>query len=187
MKHTALLLWELALLPHAVQADQTPVLIVRRGAIFMHRLVALTILLILANGCTISRSRPPAPNGSDYVVSKAAGFLFLPEGGAVYGTAFALTRLMERPVYVVALFENPVKGAPPLRAEATIEPGNLEFLIKSPPLTVLTNHRLYTVNLSLYSDNLHTQLIGVHQQQVLFSIPPDMEMRVEKEYGVRVQ
>jgi hypothetical protein len=74
-----------------------------------------------------------------------------------------------------------------LRAEATIEPGNLEFLIKSPPLTILTNHRLYTVSLSLYSDNSHTQLLGVHEQQVLFSIPPDMEMRVEKEYGVRVQ
>jgi hypothetical protein len=147
----------------------------------------LTILLVLANGCTISPSRPPEPNRSEYVISKAAGILFVPEGGAVYGMAFALTRLMERPVYVVALFENPENGAPPLRAETTIEPGNLEFLIKSPPLTVLTNHRLYTVSLSLYSDSLHTQLLGVHQQQVLFSIPPDLEIRVEKEYGVRVQ
>lgn len=74
-----------------------------------------------------------------------------------------------------------------MRAEAIIEPGNSEFLIKSPPLTILTNHRLYTVNLALYWDNFHTQLLGVHQQQVLFSIPPDMEMRVEKEYGVRVK
>jgi hypothetical protein len=149
--------------------------------------VVLTIFLALANGCTISPSRPPEPNRSEYVISKAAGILFVPEGGAVYGTAFALTRLMERPVYVVALFENPENGASPLRAETTIEPGNLEFLIKSPPLTILTNHRLYTVNLSLYSDSPLTQLLGVHQQQVLFSIPPDMKIRVEKEYGVRVQ
>jgi hypothetical protein len=162
--------------------------IVRRGAVIMYRqVVVLTIILALANGCTISPSRPPEPNRSEYVISKAAGILFVPEGGAVYGTAFALTRLMERPVYVVALFENPENGASPLRAETTIEPGNLEFLIKSPPLTILTNHRLYTVNLSLYSDSPHTQLLGVHQQQVLFSIPPDMEIRVEKEYGVRVQ
>ena len=148
--------------------------------------VVLTIFLALANGCTISPSRPPEPNRSEYVISKAAGILFVPEGGAVYGTAFALTRLMERPVYVVALFENPENGASPLRAETTIEPGNLEFLIKSPPLTILTNHRLYTVNLSLYSDIPHTQLLGAHQQQVLFSVPPELELRIEREYGVRV-
>jgi hypothetical protein len=152
----------------------------------MYRLVVLTIWLVLVNGCTTSLPREPEPNHSEYVISKAAGFLFVPAGGAVYGTVFALTRIMERPVYVVALFDNPEKGAPRLRAEAIIEPGNLEFLIKSPPLTVLTNHRLYTVNLSLYSDSSHMQLLGVHQQ-VLFSIPPDIEMRVEKEYGVKVQ
>ena len=155
----------------------------------MHRRVAVLAIffLALANGCAMHPPREPEPNRSEYVISKTAGFLFVPGGGVVYGTVFALTRSMEGPVYVVALFENPEKGAPRLRADATIVPGDLEFLIKSPPLTMLTNHRLYTVNLSLYSDNSHTQLLGVHQQQVLFSIPADLEMRVEKQYGVRVE
>jgi hypothetical protein len=84
------------------------------------------------------------------------------------------------------LFENPEKDAPPLRANVTVEPGSLEFQIRSPRLTVLTNNRLYTVNLSLYSDGAHTQLLGVHRQQFLFSVPPDLELRIEREYGVRV-
>src|SRR6267142_1128609 len=101
-----------------------------------------------------------APRRSEYVVSKAGGILFVPTGGVVYGTSFALTRLMDRPVYAVALFENPENGALPLRAEVTIEPGNLEFQVKSPLLTRLTNNRLYTVNLSLYWDDAHTQLLS---------------------------
>jgi hypothetical protein len=150
-------------------------------------MVLLIALAIVANGCSVSAPRLPNPNRSEYVVSKAAGFLFAPGGGVVYGTIFALTRLVDRPVYAVALFENPENGAPPLRAEVTIEPGNLEFQVKSPRLTILTNNRLYTVNLSLYSDDAHTQLLGVHQQQVLFRVPPDLELRIEREYGVRVQ
>ena len=110
----------------------------------------------------------------------------MPGGGVVYGTAFALTRLMDRPVYAVALFENPESGAPLLRVAVTIEPGNSEFQVKSPRLNVLTNNRLYTVSLSIYWDDAHTQLLGVHQQQVLFSVPPDLELRIEREYSVRI-
>jgi hypothetical protein len=153
----------------------------------MHRHVVLLLAaLIAANGCSVSPARPPPPNRSEYVTSKGGGFLFAPEGGVVYGTIFALTRLMDKPVYVVALFENPESGAPPLRAQVTIEPGNLEFQVKSPRLIMLTNNRLYTVNLSLYLDDAHTQLLGVHRQQFLFSVPPDLELRIEREYGVRV-
>jgi hypothetical protein len=101
-------------------------------------------------------------------------------------TNFELNRLTDRPVYVIALFENPESGAAPLRADVTIEAGKLEFQVKSPRLTMLTNHRLYTVNLSLYWDEAHTQLLGVHQQEVLFSVPPELILRIEKEYGVSV-
>jgi hypothetical protein len=161
--------------------------IIRRGAALMRRNVAfLTALLVAANGCSLSPLRPPPPNRSEYVISKGGGFLFSPEGGVVYGTVFALNRLMDKPAYVVALFENPEDGAPPLRTEVTIEPGNLEFQVKSPRLTILTNNRLYSVNLSLYSDDAHTQLLGVHRQQFLFSVPLDLKLRIEKEYGVRV-
>jgi hypothetical protein len=153
----------------------------------MHRhIVLLVALLIAANGCGVSPLRTPPPNRSEYVTSKGGGFLFAPEGGAVYGTIFALNRLMDNPVYVVALFENPEKGAPPLRADVTIEPGNLEFQVKSPRLTMLTNNRLYAVSLSLYSDGAYTQLLGVHRQQFLFSVPPDLKLRIERQYGVRV-
>lgn len=149
--------------------------------------VLLIALLVVANGCSVGASRLPKPNRSEYIVSKAAGFLFEPGGGVVYGTAFALTRLSDRPVYAVALFENPENGALPLRTEVTIQAGILEFQVKSPRLAVLTNNRLYTVNVSLYSDDAHTQVLGVHQQQVLFSVPPDLELRIEREYGIRVQ
>jgi hypothetical protein len=162
-------------------------LIVRRHVVPMCRLaVLLLVLLSVASGCSFNPSRPPSPNRSEYILSKAAGFLFVPGGGVVYGTAFALTRLIEKPVYAVALFENPESGAPPLRVAVTIEPGNSEFQVKSPRLNVLTNNRLYTVNLSIYLDDAHTQLLGVHQQQVLFSVPPDLELRIEREYGVRI-
>jgi hypothetical protein len=149
-------------------------------------LVLLLSLLIVANGCDVNPPRQPAPNRSEFIISKGGGFLFAPDSGVVYGTIFALTRLMDRPVYVVALYENPDDGAPPLRAVVTIEPGIVEFQVKSPRLATLTNHRLYKVNLSLYSDDAHTQLLGVHQQQFLFSVPPDLELRIEREYGVKV-
>jgi hypothetical protein len=162
-------------------------LIVSRSVVLMCRhMVLLVALLIVANGCSVNAPRTPNPNRSEYLVSKAAGFLFVPGNGIVYGTAFALTRVMDSPVYAVALFENPEKGALPLRAEVTIEPGSLEFQVKSPRLTMLTNNKLYTVKLSLYWDVAHMQLLGVHQQQVLFSVPRDFELRIEREYGVRV-
>jgi hypothetical protein len=155
--------------------------------VFMGRhMVLLIALVIAANACTASPLRPPAPNRSEYVISKGGGFLFSPEGGVVYGTIFALNQPMDRPVYVVALFENPVHGAPSLRAEVKVEPGNLEFQVKSPRLTTLTNNRLYSVNLSLFSDSAHTLLLGEHRQQYVFSVPPDLKLRIEKEYGVRV-
>lgn len=149
--------------------------------------IFILILVVVATGCSSSTPQQPRPSRSEYMVSKGGGFLFVPEGGVVYGTIFALSRSMDKPVYVIALFENPEGGSAPLRAEVAIEPGNLEFQVKSPRITVLTNHRLYRVELSLYSDSAHTQILGVHQQQILFSVPPDLVSRIEREYGVRIQ
>jgi hypothetical protein len=162
-------------------------IIVRRSGVAMCRhMLLLAALLIAASGCTVNTPRSPSPNRSQYVVSRGAGFLFTPEGGVVYGMTFELTQHLDQTVYAITLFENPEKRALPLRVEATIEPGNAEFQIKSPRLTTLTNNRLYMVHLSLYWDSAHAQPLGVHQQQVLFSVPPDLKLRIEREYGVTV-
>jgi hypothetical protein len=38
----------------------------------------------------------------------------------------------------------------------------------------------------LYKDAAHTQLLGKHRQEVLFSISPGLKPQVEKEYSIRV-
>jgi hypothetical protein len=150
---------------------------------FRHMLLLMAILLSVANGCSVGQ---PRPNRSEFVLSTGAGFLMTPDRGVTYGMAFELRRLMDRPVYVVAEFENPEQGSPPLRTDMMVEAGKLEFLVKSPRLIVLKNNTRYSVSLNLYWDEAHRQQFAKHRQEVLFSVPPDEIWRIEKGYGIHV-
>lgn len=149
---------------------------------FRHIMLVVT-LLMAANGCTVG---PPRPNRSEFVISTGAGFLMTPDRGVMYGMNFELRRIMDKPVYVVAEFENPEQGSPPLRTEVTVEAGTLEFLVQSRRLTVLKNYTRYSVSLALYWDEAHRHAFGRHRQEVLFSVPPEEIWRLEKAYGIRV-
>jgi hypothetical protein len=145
----------------------------------------LVVIILLAggSGCSVGL---PRSNRSEFVISTGAGFLLTPDLGARYGMNFELRRIMDKPVYVVAEFENPEKGFPPLRSESVVEPGTLEFLVQSPRLTVLSNDARYSVRLTLYWDAAHTRLLGRHRQEVLFSLPQDQVSRVEEADGIRI-
>ncbi len=150
---------------------------------FRHVLSLSITLLSVVAGCSVGQ---PSPNRSEFVLSTGAGFLMTPEGGVTYGMAFELRRMLDRPVYVVAEFENPEHGSSPLRAELIVDTGKLEFLVKSPRLAVLKNNTRYAVSLTLYWDEAHRQEFAKHRQEVLFSVPPDEIWRIEKGYGIRV-
>jgi hypothetical protein len=147
------------------------------------RIALLIALLLVAVGCSVG---PPRPNRSEFVISTGAGFLMTPDRGVMYGMNFELRRVMDKPVYVVARFENPEASSPPLRSDVTVEAGTLEFLVQSPRLTAITNNRRYMVDLTLYWDDAHTHAFATHRQEVLFSMPQEELWRIEKAYGIHI-
>jgi hypothetical protein len=150
----------------------------------MYRIaVALIALLILAGGCSIDALRPVR---SKYVITTSGGFLMTPEGGVVYAMDFELRQFLNKPVYVVAQFENPENASSPMRTEVSVESRTLDFSVKSARLRVLTHDKQYSVQLSLFKDVAHTQLLGKHHQAITFNVPPQLQSQWESRYGIRI-
>jgi hypothetical protein len=147
-------------------------------------------ILLLSFGLFVAASCAnvgvPEPQRSEYVISTGAGFAMTPERGVYYGMTFEFRRAFANPIFVVALFENPADSLSPLRVEKTVDAETLDFTIQSPQLKVLKNNKRYIVELSLYQDDAHTQLIGQHRQEVLFSVPREYKPRLEQQFSIRI-
>jgi hypothetical protein len=91
------------------------------------------------------------------------------------------------PLYVVAVFENPVDAANPLRTELVVEVGAKQFTVQSPAIKVITNGKNYEVLLKLYADKNHTQLLGTHKQSLLFNVPPESKATLEKQLNIQIR
>jgi hypothetical protein len=145
--------------------------------------VALVALLGVASGCSVDALRPVR---SKYVITTSGGFLMTPEGGVVYAMGFELRQFINDPVYVVAQFENPENASSPLRTEIRVESRTLGFAVQSPRLRVLTHEKQYSIELAIYKDAAHTQLLGRHHQEIVFNVPPQLESQWESTYGIRI-
>ncbi len=129
----------------------------------------------------------PSPSKSKYLLTTAAAFAMVPHQGVFYGMRYELRGPLAEPLYIVALFENPEDANSPLRVELVVEAGAKEFMVQSPPLKVLSNNTRYKVELVLYADAALLHRLGTHDQDVLFSVPPQFEAQIEERYGIRIR
>jgi hypothetical protein len=152
----------------------------------MKRRAALLMLCAALASAARATSEPP-PAKSKYLVTTAAAFAMVPHQGVFYGMRCELRSPLADPLYIVALFENPEDANSPLRIELVVEAGAKEFMVQSPPLKVLSNNTRYRVELVLYADAALLHRLGTHDQDVLFSVPPQFEAQIEERYGIRIR
>jgi hypothetical protein len=151
----------------------------------MKNLVAVVFAMMLAGSA--HAVSPPKPTTSEYLRSTGAGFAMSPEEGVRYGMNFAVLKAVEAPIYVTVLFESPEKGRAPLREEQVLEVGSTELAVQSERLRLLRNNKKYTVQVRLYADEARSQLLGVHKQKVLFSVPNNFVSQLEGQFGIRIE
>ena len=149
-----------------------------------HTSAFLSLIFVLLVGC--APVRPPRPETSTYLVSAGAGFAMTPERGVYCSMGFKLRETFPSPIFVVAQFEDPANSSSRLRVEKTVEVGAVGFMLQSPPVRILTNNKLYAVDLFLYEDEAHMKLLGQHRQKVLFSIPSRYVSGIEQQFSIRI-
>jgi len=108
--------------------------------------------LLLALALTACASPPvPAPEAEAPVETIAAGFR-AGQDGLAYTMIYDLGTPFAADTVAVAEFQNPVAGAPPLRARAAVPAGERRIAIESPLMHEIGNHRDYAVVLTVYRD-----------------------------------
>lgn len=149
------------------------------------RIVAVLIVALVTAALAHAASQPRAAK-SEYLITTGAGFVMTPEEGVRYGMNFAVRKKSPSTLYLKVLFENPEDAAAPLRTDQVLAPDVTEFIAQSPPLTVVRHDTRYKVEVLIYADEARSQLLGTHRQEVLFSVPPELEAHIEREYSIRI-
>ena len=127
------------------------------------RVPALLLVLALA-ACA---SPPvPAPEAEAPVETIAAGFR-AGRDGLAYTMIYDLRTPFDADTVAVAEFQNPVSGAPPLRAEQRVPAGERRIAIESPLMHEIGNHRDYTVILTLTQGGTP---VAVHRETARFDV-----------------
>ena len=96
----------------------------------------------------------------------------------MYAMTYRIIKPLESKLFVTLEFENPEPGGKPTIVEKQIEPTDAELSLRSPALSGIANHRNYTVVLRAYTDELRTNLVVTHTQEVQFSVPPALVQRL---------
>jgi hypothetical protein len=147
--------------------------------------VTIFLALLLLAGVARSLS-PPKPAVSEYMRSTAAGFAMTAEDGVQYAMTFAIDKPLGGSIYATVLFENPEKGAPPLRKDVTLATDAKELVVKSDRLTSLHNNKKYLVEVRLYSDENRSRLISIHKQEVLFLVPKNFTKQIQDQFNIKI-
>ena len=71
-------------------------------------------------------------------------------------------------------FENPDDQENPLFSEFEVAPGATSFEAKSEMIHAIRNRYKYRVKVWIYADVKRRQLLGTHEQLVLFNMPRDL-------------
>ena len=66
----------------------------------------------------------------------------------------------------------------PLLAEIEVAPGATGFAARSEFIHAIRNRHKYHVKVWIYADAGRTRLLGTHEQQVLFEMPPELFERL---------
>ena len=130
---------------------------------------------------------PPMPAESEWLMTRSGTIMVEGDpkgrdGRLRYLLEFGLRKPVTEVLYVTVDFENPLDKETPLFAEFEIAPGATGFEAKSEEFAAIRNRRKYQVKVWLYADVKRKQLLGTHEQQVLFQMPPELLER----FGVQL-
>jgi len=122
---------------------------------------------------------PPKPVESEWLATASGGITVDgdPKGhdGALhYEMEFKLRKTVTKPLFVTVDFENPVDRGAPLFAEIELAPGATSFRVKSVPIHAIRNREKYLVKVWIFADQKRRQLLGTHEQLVLFKMPSEL-------------
>ncbi len=130
---------------------------------------------------------PPKPVESEWLVTGEGGFIVMGDpkgrdGAVLYQLEFQLRKPVTETLYVTVDFENPQDRDTPLFAEFEVAPGATSFEAKSELIHAIRNRQEYRVKVWIYADVKRRQLLGTHEQPVLFKMPREFL----EQFGVRL-
>jgi len=113
----------------------------------------------------------PAPARSEYLLTKAAGFNGIAQGGKLrdlsYSLSLRVVKEIGKDVSVETCFENPEDFGRPVCAEGLLKQGEKELSISSPVMTGFINKHNYEVLITLRDANTST-VLGTHKQLIRY-------------------
>ena len=130
---------------------------------------------------------PPKAAKSKYLITSGAGFLMSKAEGAIYAMSYEVRKPLPSRLFCVAVFDNPEAPEAPLRKEFEVSPEATDIQIQSPGIRSIHNNSTHMVRLTLYLNADHTKKLSQHDQEVLFSMPPEILDQLLEKFGLKVQ
>ena len=131
----------------------------------------------------------PVPAESEYFKTLGGGVSMEEHQRAFLGLTLEVRKALPASAVVVAEFENPQPGAPPLtvvvdrtrqeepnprRQQSLAESLRETLVVRSPDLPCVTNERIYRAVVTVYSGASRQTRLATHEQGILFSVPADV-------------
>jgi hypothetical protein len=141
------------------------------------RLAAAMLLPLMA--AAVFAASPVTPTESEWLVTTLGNFSIKGDpqgrdGRVAYDMEFGLRKPVTQTLYVTVDFENPEDKETPLFAEFELAPGATAFKARSELIPAISNRQKYLVKVWIYADVKRRQLLGTHEQLVLFQMPGDL-------------
>jgi hypothetical protein len=146
--------------------------------------IAIAGLALTASLCFAAS--PPKAAKSQYLRTTGAGFLLSEGEGAIYAMSYEVRKPFPAQVFGIATFANPEAPKSPLRKEFEVSPGAGDVRIQSSGVRSIRNNVRYKVRVVLYLDAEHTKKLSQHDQEVLFSMPPEILGQLLEKFGLTV-
>lgn len=132
--------------------------------------VATAVAGLLVWGCASDPLvEPPDLVESEYFLTQQASFQAGADGRYAYVMLLAVQKPLPREAALEVWMQNPDPSAPGIQATIRLRPADEIVTIRSRGLKGLVRGRIYHTTVLLYSSSSKTELLGSHEQPVLFA------------------
>ncbi len=128
----------------------------------------MLMLVMLLTPLCLAREPVRAQSG---LVSDLGGGFLIRDTAVRYGKSYRISGELDRPLFVVAEFENPPDIHHKLMTELTYDNEGI-LSVQSPSFTSAQLNKSYRLKLKIYSDADHTRLVAVHHSTLTFRLNP---------------
>lgn len=137
------------------------------------QIIYILIILTVCYSCSVGN---PKPTHSEYVSTLGGGFL-IKDGAARYGMTFKVSEKLDRPLYVVVKFDDPVNKNQELITTLVYDSQD-NLIVQSDPFVSAKNGKTYEVKMQFFSNKDHSDLVAVHNSKVKFNFSPEIATQV---------